>query len=179
LWLHTCGQCFTGEGRPAGDVRLPVGDPQRPLCQKPVTALPERLVYVEDRQTIVMDDGEFGPVTREVWDYAVGGRNVIKSWFDYRKKEPGGRRSSPLDDVNATTWDPDWTGEFLDLLSVLTRLVGLESQQAEALESILTSDVVTLNDLTAAGVRWPQSTADRKPHHSLDSVADDRGDTLL
>ncbi|OSZ59856.1 hypothetical protein OQI_13885 [Streptomyces pharetrae CZA14] len=179
LWLHTYGQCFTGEGRPAGDVRLPVGDPQRPLCQKPVTALPEMLVYVEDRQAIVMGEGEFGPVTRKVWDYAVGGRNVIKSWFDYRKKEPGGRRSSPLDDVNATAWDPDWTGEFLDLLSVLTRLVGLESQQAETLEAILTSDVVTLNDLTAAGARWAQSTADRKPHHSLDSVADGGGQTLL
>ncbi|MFC9289140.1 type ISP restriction/modification enzyme [Streptomyces sp. NPDC057052] len=172
LWLHTYGQCFTGEGRPADGVRLPAGDPQRLLCQKPVTALPEALFYVEDRQTIVMGDGEFGPVPRQVWDYAVGGRNVIKSWFDYRKKEPGGRRSSPLDDVNATAWDPDWTGEFLDLLSVLTRLVDLEPRQAETLAFILTGGVVTLDDLAATGVRWPQGTADRKPRHSLDSVAD-------
>ncbi|MGW7341033.1 type ISP restriction/modification enzyme [Streptomyces sp. NPDC054808] len=179
LWLHTYGGCFTSEGRPAGDVRLPVGDPRRPLCHKPVTALPETLVYFEDRLTIGMDDGEFGPVTREVWDYAVGGRNVIKSWFDYRKKEPAGRRSSPLDDVNATMWDPDWTGEFLDLLSVLVRLVDLEPQQAEALESILFGRTVTLNDLTTAGVRWPQSTADRKPRFSLDSAPDGGGDTLI
>lgn len=151
LWLHTYGQCFTGEGRPAGDVRLPVGDPQRLLSQKSLTALPETLAYDEDRQTIVMGDGEFGPVTRQVWNYAVGGRNVIKSWFDYRKREPGGRRSSPLDDVNATAWDPDWTGEFLDLLSVLTRLTGLEPQQAETLESILTCSTTTLDDLAAAG----------------------------
>ncbi|MGW3984298.1 type ISP restriction/modification enzyme [Streptomyces mirabilis] len=179
LWLHTYGQCFTGEGRPAGDVRLPVGDPQRPLSQKPLTALPETLAYDEERQTIVMGDGEFGPVTRQVWDYAVGGRNVIKSWFDYRKKEPGGRRSSPLDDINATAWDPDWTGEFLDLLSVLTRLIGLEPQQAETLESILTGGIATLDDLAAAGVRWPQSTTDRKPRFSLDSAPDCGGDTLL
>ncbi|WP_393088268.1 type ISP restriction/modification enzyme [Streptomyces sp. LN704] len=142
-------------------------------------ALPETLAYDEDRQTIVMGDGEFGPVTRQVWDYAVGGRNVIKSWFDYRKKEPGGRRSSPLDDVNAAAWDPDWTGEFLDLLSVLTRLTGLEPQQAETLESILTGGIATLDDLAAAGVRWPQSTADRKPRFSLDSAPDAAGDTLL
>ncbi|MFF8953468.1 type ISP restriction/modification enzyme [Streptomyces sp. NPDC014940] len=179
LWLHTYGQRFTGEGRPAGDVRLPVGDPQRPLCQKPVTAPPEMLLYVEDRQHIVMGDGEFGPVTREVWDYAVGGRNVIKSWFDYRKKEPGGRRSSPLDDINATAWDPDWTGEFLDLLSVLTRLIALEPQQAETLKSILTTDTLTLDDLAAAGIRWPQTTANRKPRFSLDSAPNDVGDTLL
>ncbi|WP_308122332.1 type ISP restriction/modification enzyme [Streptomyces sp. WAC04114] len=161
------------------DVRLPVGDPQRPLSQKPLTALPETLAYDEDRQTIVMGDGEFGPVPRQVWDYEVGGHNVIKSWFDYRKKEPGGRRSSPLDDVNATAWDPDWTGEFLDLLSVLTRLTGLESQQAETLESILASGIATLDDLAAAGVRWPQSKADRKPRFSLDSAPDGAGDTLL
>lgn len=113
LWLHTYGQCFTGEGRPVGNVRLPVGDAQRPLSQKPVTTLPETLSYDADCQAVVVGDGEFGPVTRQVWDYAVGGRNVIKSWFDYRKKEPGGRRSSPLDDINATAWDPDCTGEFL------------------------------------------------------------------
>ncbi|WP_225634649.1 type ISP restriction/modification enzyme [Streptomyces solaniscabiei] len=179
LWLHTYGQCFTGGGRPAGDVRLPVGDPQRPLCQKPVTALPEMMIYTEDRQNIVMGDGEFGPVTQRMWDYAVGGRNVIKSWFDYRKKDPGGRRSSPLDDVNATAWDPDWTSEFLDLLSVLTRLTRLEPQQAETLKAILASGVVTLNDLAAAGVRWPQSTAARKPRFSLDSAPNDGGNTLL
>ena len=179
LWLHTYGQSFTGEGRPDGDVRLPIGDSQRLLCQKPVTALPEMLVYVEERQAIVMGDGEFGPVTRQVWDYAVGGRNVIKSWFDYRKREPGGRRSSPLDDTNATAWDPDWTGEFLDLLSVLTHLVSLEPQQAETLESILAGGIVTLDDATAAGVRRPQSTADRKPRFSLDSAPDGGGDTLL
>jgi hypothetical protein len=114
-----------------------------------------------------------------VWDYTVGGRNVIKSWFDYRKKEPGGRRSSPLDAVNATAWDPDWTSEFLDLLSVLTRLVGLEPQQAKTLDSILTGGVVTLDDLAAAGVRQPQSAADRKPRFSLDSAPDGGGDTLI
>ncbi|WP_406396519.1 type ISP restriction/modification enzyme [Streptomyces sp. NBC_00887] len=179
LWLHTYGQCFTGPGRPAGDVRLLAGDPQRPLSQKPVTALPETLTYDEDRQTIVMGDGEFGPVTPQVRDYAVGGRNVIKSWFDYRKKEPSGRRSSPLDDVNTTAWDPDWTGEFLDLLSVLARLVGLEPQQAEILEAIHTGNIATLDDLAAAGVRWPQIPADKKPRFSLGTLPDGVGDTLL
>jgi hypothetical protein len=137
------------------------------------------LAYDEDRQTIRVGDGEFGPVTRGVWDYVVGGRNIIKSWFDYRKKEPGGRRGSPLDDINATAWDPDWTGEFLDLLSGLTRLVGLEPQQAETLDSILAGGIATLDDLAAAGVRWPQATADRKPRFSLDSALKGMGDTLL
>ncbi|MFJ7148307.1 type ISP restriction/modification enzyme [Streptomyces sp. NPDC100445] len=135
-------------------------------------------VSEEERQTIVMGDGEFGAVTRQVWDYKVGGHNIIKSWFDYRKKEPGGRRSSPLDDVNATTWDSDWTGEFLDLLSVLTRLTGLEPEQAEILESILTGGIATLDDLAAEGGRWPQCKADRKPRFSLDSAPVGASDTL-
>jgi Type ISP C-terminal specificity domain/N-6 DNA Methylase len=180
LWLHTYGQCFTGEGRPQGNVRLPVGDPHRPLSQIPVIALPEALSYDEDRQVVTVGDGEFGPVTREVWDYTIGGRHIIKSWFDYRKEEPSGRRSSPLDDVNASTWDPDWTAEFLDLLSVLTRLVHLEPQQAEVLKSVLANSIGTANDLASAGVRWPRTTADRKPRFSLDSVIDaGAGDTLL
>jgi hypothetical protein len=179
LWLHTYGQCFTGEGQPAGNVRLPAGDPQRPLSQKSITVLPETLAYDADRQAVVMGEGEFGPVTQQAWDYTVGGRNVIKSWFDYRKKEPGGRRSSPLDDVNATAWDPDWTGEFLDLLTVLTRLTGLELQQAETLGSILASNIATLDDLAGAGVRWPQNTANRKPRFSLDSALPGGDDTLI
>ncbi|MEU0163687.1 hypothetical protein ABZ154_34160 [Streptomyces sp. NPDC006261] len=91
----------------------------------------------------------------------------------------GGRRSSPLDDVNAIVWDPDWTGEFLDLLSVLTRLVSLEPQQADILESILASGLTTMDDLSGAGVRWPQSRANRKPRFSLDSALPTGDDTLM
>ncbi len=48
--------------------------------------------------------GTVGSVQARVWDYAVGGRNVLGSWFGYRRANPAGRRSSPLDDINATTW---------------------------------------------------------------------------
>lgn len=155
VWLHTYGQCFTGEGRPEGDIRLPAGSPDRLLNHTPVTAMPETMAYDEDRQVILVGDGEFGPVNRRVWEYTIGGRTVVKSWFDYRKKEPAGRRSTPLDDINATTWDPDWTGELLDLLSALTRLANLEPQQTEILADILANDIFTTVDLAKAGVQWP------------------------
>jgi hypothetical protein len=70
------------------------------------------------------------PVRPEVVEYTVGGRNIFKSWFDYRKKDPGGRRVSPLDRLYPTEWDPDWTTEAIGLLTVLTRLVELEPAQA-------------------------------------------------
>ncbi|MFI1954820.1 type ISP restriction/modification enzyme [Streptomyces xinghaiensis] len=179
LWLHTYGACCTGPERPEGSVRLPQGDPRRPLNQAPVTSMPETISYDPDREIITLGDGEFGPVIPQVWQYTVGGRNVIKSWFDYRKKIPGGRRSSPLDDVHVTEWDPDWTGEFIDLLSVLTRLVDLEPAQEDLLALVLAGDVLAQEDLAAAGVRWPTTPAHRKPRFSLESTPSSSGDTLV
>ncbi|RST16278.1 hypothetical protein E2C00_11880 [Streptomyces sp. WAC05374] len=170
IWLHTYGERFVGPEQPAGDVRLPAGSPLRPLNLAPVTSMPEAISYDEGRQVITLGDGEFGPVSKPVWDYVVGGRNVIKSWFDYRKKEPAGRRSSPLDDVHIPDWDPEWTGEFIDLLSVLTRLVALEPSQEQALLAILAGPVLSEDALATAGVLWPKSAADRKARFSLESA---------
>lgn len=180
LWLHTYGECFTSADRPAGDVRLPQSDARRPLSQAPISSMPEAISYDAERQAITLGGGEIGPVTQEVWDYTVGGRNVVKSWFDYRKKDPGGKRTSPLDHENVTSWDPDWTGEFIDLLSVLTRLVDLEPAQEESLTAILSGAVLSHDELAAAGVRWPQKATDRKPRHSIDALPSSAdGDTLI
>jgi hypothetical protein len=180
LWLHTYGDCFTGSDRPAGDVRLPADDSRRPLSQSPITGMPEARSYDSARQVIIIGDGEFGPVTPQVWGYTVGGRNVIKSWFDYRKKDPAGKRGSPLDDIHEASWDPDWTAEFIDLLSVLTRLVDLEPAQEQLLASVVATEMYTCDDLTEAGVRWPESKADRKPRFSIAGlIPDDEGQNLF
>ncbi|MGC4854621.1 type ISP restriction/modification enzyme [Micromonospora sp. DT4] len=167
LWLHTYGQAFSGSEQPGGSVRLPVGDGRQPLSLAAVTRVPETISYDPERHVIAIGDGEFGPVGPDVWDYAVGGRNVIKSWFNYRKKEPGGRRGSPLDDLHVDMWEPAWTGEFVDLLTVLTRLVELEPAQAELLAAVMAGDILDRAQLAAAGVRWPAGTADRKPLYGL------------
>ncbi|MEV6692177.1 type ISP restriction/modification enzyme [Micromonospora sp. NPDC051196] len=169
LWLHTYGETFTAPDRPAGSIRFPSGDARQPLSLVSVTAVPETMRYDLQRQVIVVGDGEFGPVRAEVWDYAVGGRNIVKSWFNYRKKDPGGRRGSPLDDVHVVAWESSWTGEFIDLLTVLTRLVELEPVQADILAAVLGGNVVDRDQLAAAGVRWPASPTDRKPLFSLSS----------
>jgi len=183
IWLHTYGAAFSGPGRPLDDVRLPPNDAQQPLCTKAVTAMPESITYDADRATLVIGDGEFAPVKPAVLEYTVGGRNVFKSWFDYRKKEPGGRRVSPLDHIYPTEWDPDWTTEAIDLLTVLTRLIGLEPALANVLARVLAGDLLAMNDLGAAGTRWPVSQQDRKPRFSYRSLSpaessDDQG-TLL
>ena len=175
IWLHTYGASFTGSDRPRNNVRLPAGNPRQPLSIKPITSMPESITYDAARSTLVVGDGQFAPVRPEVIAYTVGGRNVLKSWFDYRKKEPGGRRVSPLDHIYPTEWDPDWTTEAIDLLTVLTRLVDLEPTQADVLSHVLAGDLLTMNELRIAGTRWPVINQDRKPRSSYDSVR--RGDS--
>jgi hypothetical protein len=119
-----------------------------------------------------MGDGEFAPVRPEVWEYEVGGKNVLKSWFNYRKKDPGGKKTSPLDHLNSVAWDPDWTTDAIDLLTVLTRLVELEPAQADLLNQVLAKDLLTMDDLRTAGTRWPASQQDRKLRFSYGSVKD-------
>ncbi|UQU65093.1 N-6 DNA methylase [Couchioplanes caeruleus] len=167
LWLHTYGEASVAPERPTGSIRFSSGDARQPLSLVPVTRMPETISYDLQRQVITVGEGEFGPVRAGVWNYAVGGRNIIKSWFNYRKKEPGGRRGSPLDDVHVDVWEPGWTSELVDLLTVLTRLVELEPAQAELLASVLASDVVDRNQLAAIGARWPALPSDRKPLYGL------------
>ena len=167
LWAHTYGHTSTGPDRPTGTVRYPAGDARQPLALTPITAMPADVAYDPARSVVLLGDGQFGPVRPEVWNYEVGGKNVLKSWVNYRKADPGGKKTSPLDHVHVETWDADWTSEFIDLLTVLTRLVELEPAQADLLDCILKTPLLTLETLREAGVRWPATSADHKPRHSV------------
>jgi hypothetical protein len=128
--------------------------------------MPTAITYDAARSTLLVGDGEFAPVRPEVIEYTVGGRNVFKSWFDYRKKEPGGRRFSALDHIYPADWDPGWTTEAIDLLTVLTRLIELEPAQADLLSQVLSGALLTTNDLQVGGTRWPETRDDHKPRFS-------------
>lgn len=167
VWAHTYGQADEGPGRPKGKVRYPHGDARQPLALTPITTMPTDVAYDEARGVVLLGDGEFGPVRPEVWAYAVGAKNVIGSWVNYRKAEPGGKKTSPLDYIHVDVWDPDWTTEFIDLLTVLSRLVELEAAQADLLGDILAAPLITMADLRDRGTRWPVSPADRKPKYGL------------
>ncbi len=171
IWLHTYGAEHTGPERPRGTVRFAPGDQRQPLCTKAVSAMPATMAYDETTTALRVGDGEFAPVSRAVWEYAVGGKNVLKGWFNYRKRDPGGKKNYPLDLIHPETWNPNWTTELIDLLSVLTRLTAIESAQADLLTRILDGRLLSSEDLQAAGTRWPQDKDDRKPHYSYDSLA--------
>lgn len=156
LWLHTFGERFTDPdaGRLPQPPRVP-GE-RRPRVTVTIpdieSNMPEVIDYDAPARTLHVGDGQIAPVEPEVWCYEVSGMKVVKRWFDRRKREPEGRRSSPLDDMVARTWDPEWTTELLEVLNVLTLVVDLEAPQADLLDRVLAGPLITVTDLTEAGV---------------------------
>ncbi|MGW3134274.1 type ISP restriction/modification enzyme, partial [Streptomyces sp. NPDC001123] len=115
--------------------------------------------------TVWLGEGSRGPVAKDVYDYSDGGKNILKSWFNYRKRNPGGKKTSPLDDITVQTWPSEWTTEFTDLLTVLTRVVDLQEDQEKLLNEILAGPLVSRDDLSS-GTTWPSTAAARKPDYS-------------
>lgn len=169
LWLHSYGECYRSDAENRGDnVRDRAGF-AHPKYIKQVKDLPEVKTYSAVDGTLHIGSGEFGPVSPAVANYTVGGSKILDLWYGYRKKDPNGRITSPLDEINQQSWDPNWTVELLELLSVLTQLVALEPKQNEILEEIMAGELLTLSTLTSAGVSWPTTDSDRDPKFPLDS----------
>lgn len=170
IWAHTYGSAFadSAEGRLPNDVRFPPGDERRVTNLAAVESVPKTMIYDPDKQVLELGVGAFGPVPEAVWEYTVGGKNVLRSWFNYRKASPTGRKSSPLDEITADSWPVEWTGELLDLLTVLTRLSALHTRQAALLDQVLSGPVASRDMLAATGVVWPTGDKDpqRKPDYS-------------
>jgi hypothetical protein len=148
IWLHTFGDRFAdpAEGRPPGPPRLPMD--RAPVIPKGGTIsskpedFPDALDYDAAKQRLKVGAGHIDNVPRAVWDYEVSGKNVLRQWFSYRKKDRerpqiGDRRPpSPLGDIQPTHWLPEYTSELINVLNVLAMLVELEPQQANLLKRI-------------------------------------------
>lgn len=167
MWAHTYGESCAdpAQDRPRGNVRFPADDPRRVAHVRSIGAMPSTLTYDEPTRGVRLGDGAWGPVDRAVFDYTVGAKNVVKSWFNYRKAVPGGKKTSPLDHMHVDRWPAEWSAELTDLLSVLTRLVAAEPAQASLLERILAGPLLTTSTLAGHGVRWPRVPKDRKPRY--------------
>ncbi|MGW8551609.1 type ISP restriction/modification enzyme [Streptomyces tubercidicus] len=169
LWASTYGELYVAAegGRPKANVCFPQGDPRRVRYQHAVgQELPVEIRYAEMTETLHLGSGQFGPVPPEVWAYDVGGMQIVKKWFGYRKANPNSRKTSPLDDIHAESWPTEWSAELMELLSVLRRLVELEPAQQMLLERVVAGSVVSQPDLTKAGV-LPVNAKARKPRRRL------------
>ncbi len=134
--------------------------------------MPETIGYDPATLTLEVGAGRIRPVPPEVFAYEVGGTNVLRKWFGYRKKNPAGKRTSPLDDINPTASSPEFTTDLLNLLNVLGRLVELEPAQADLLARVLAATQVTVADLSQAGV-LPVADGFRKAVKEAAEAGDD------
>lgn len=156
LWLHTRGERYVdaGDRRPAGQPRID-GD-TRPLVREPITPepMPDELEYDVSTSELHVGDGVIAPVDPRAVSYSVGGTNVLRKWFGYRRAtRPQSRgEQSVLDDVRPTSWPTEYTTDLLDLLNVLTLVVELEPVQAELLDRVMAGPRITVADLTDVGI---------------------------
>jgi hypothetical protein len=144
IWLHTFGDRF-GEGRPAGPPRVAVNPPTVPkdgAIPSIPGGFPDSIDYNAAKRRLKVGTGHIDNVAPEVWAYEVSGKNVLRQWFSYRKRNRerpliGDKRPpSPLGDIQPDHWLPEYTSELINVLNVLTLLVELEPKQAKLLDEI-------------------------------------------
>lgn len=139
LFLHTYGERFSaGQSWPSPVVMN--------LKAVDSSSLPERYSYDESRQVLMVGDGEFGPVTREVYEFEVSGHMVVQNWLGYRLKNRRGKRSSPLDEIAPSGWSANYTSELLKLLNLLSRTVDIAPYQGELLDKIVNGPTFRADD---------------------------------
>ena len=170
VWLHCYGERFSdpAAGRPRQAPRLPKeqapfipADGAIPSAPEP---LPETMDYDPATRRLKIGSGYVENVTPEMWAYEVSGKQVLRHWFSYRRRDRsrpiiGDRRPpSPLDSIQPDHWLPEYTTDLLNLLNVLGRLVALEPAQADLLARICHGKLITVDDLRAAGVLAAGST---------------------
>ena len=157
IYLHTYGERFGG---PNEDGLVPHGEAR---YTKAVSQdeYPADFRYDPSTRVLTVGDGEFAPVSPEVWEYSVSGLEVVRSWLNYRKREPAGRKSSPLDEIRPERWD--FAEELLELLWVLEATIALEPKGAALLEEVCDSDLFTADELPTPtpSERKPPSTIRR------------------
>lgn len=166
IWLHTYGsRCVDrSSGRLEEFPRLPLGVCPKVTVPIPSTSdrMPDHIDYDEETEKLIIGEGAIAPVSRAVWEYSVGGMNIIRQWFEYRRRRRGRQiRSSDLDDIRPTEWMHRFTDDLLNLIHVLGRCVLLEPTQEELLDEICTGPLVTVSELERVGV-LPVSPEARK-----------------
>jgi hypothetical protein len=159
IWLHAYGERFhdAAAGRPKGPPRLPAASAPRipaggaiPGAPEP---LPEEMDYDPATRRLTIGKGFIDNVAPEVFAYEVSGKQILRQWFSYRRRDRtrpiiGDRRPpSPLDAIQPEHWLPEYTTDLMNLLHVLGRLVLLEPKQAALLQEVLDNPLIAVERL--------------------------------
>ncbi|MGO4748897.1 type ISP restriction/modification enzyme [Streptomyces sp. 2MCAF27] len=114
--------------------------------------MPDSISYEAKTRTITVGAGSIRPVAPEVWDYRIGGVQVIRKWFGFRKRKPDIEWQTPLNDILPQTWSARWTVDLLDLINALALLIKLEPEQARLLDAVSAGPTITTHELRELGV---------------------------
>lgn len=159
VWLNTYGE--RGEPLPGmkylhqlpegADYVLPTPtvDMGRTMPEKKPSFSPDPVIgsLSEEENIPVTGTVSFGQarcenVEKRVFDYTVGGNQVLGLWAKYRLKKPVVRRSSSLNDIVQREWPEAWSEEYERLLYTLTHLVHLEPAQEKLLDEVLAGEQI-------------------------------------
>ena len=163
IWLQCFGERFAdpSEGRPNSAPRMPEGE--RPIIPKagaiPTNPdrFPNRIEYDASARHLKIGGGFIANVQPAVWEYEVSGKQVLIQWFSYRRLDRsrptiGARRQpSMLEQIQPDGWLAEYTTELMNVLHVLGRLVTLEPRQANLLNGICESNLMSADFLRANG----------------------------
>ena len=158
LHLHTYRSVPQGEARCTISVSL--------------DEYPTGFQYDPGTKILRVGDGEFAPVDPTVWGYSVSGLQVVKSWLNYRKLVPSGRKSSDLDKIRPERWT--FGEDLLELLWLLEATIALEPEGAALLDEVCVSPLFSADDLPTPTneERKPPNVALREGEQ-LDMVSED------
>lgn len=145
IWLHSFGERFA-DGKPAGAPRLPKDRaptiPKDGAIPSAPETFPDTIDYEAAKQRLKIGTGFIDNVPPAVWTYEVSGKQVLRQWFSYRKKNRerpqigDKRKPSPLSDIQPDHWLSEYTSELINVLNVLGMLVELEPKQADLLDRV-------------------------------------------
>jgi hypothetical protein len=142
--LHSFGERL-GEGHPAGPPRVAEKPPtisKEGRIPSTPEGFPDTIEYDAAECRLNIGTGFIDNVPPAVWAYEVSGKNVLRQWFSYRKKnrerpQIGDKRPpSALSYIQPDHWLPEYTSELINVLNVLVLLVSLEPKQADVLARI-------------------------------------------
>ena len=163
VWLHCYGERFAdaAAGRPKRPPRLPKAEapsiPADGAIPSAPDPLPDTMNYDPGTHRLHVGKGFVDNVAPAMWAYEVSGKNILRQWFSYRRRDRskpiiGDRRPpSPLDAIQPESWPAEYTSDLIDLLNALGRLIKLEPAQAELLERICTGPLLSVTTLRDAG----------------------------
>lgn len=151
IWLHSFGERFNA-GKPVGAPRLPEDrKPNYPkagaISNKPED-FPDAMNYDAANQRLKIGTGYIDRVPPDVWAYEVSGKQVLRQWFSYRKKNRerpqigDKRKPSPLCEIQPDHWLPEYTSELINVLNILAMLVELEPRQSDLLERVCAGPLI-------------------------------------